>query len=415
MIFYKYLLIFFVILNSANAQVRLGIDVLEESNFAELKGKRIGLLTNHASRNSEGLSTAEVFLSQSEFELKCLYVPEHGFYTTVPAGEHVENEKLFGVPVLSLYGKNRRPTKEYLDKCDIVVIDIQDIGVRSYTYISTVYNVIDACSQYKKPVIILDRPNPLSGISVDGNVVEGDRKSFVAKIPVPYIHSMTIGEIAMMINEEKWLGMGRECDLTIIKMKNWNRSMSWQETGLDWYPTSPHVPTIGAVNGLATIGILGELGIISIGIGTTSPFQYLGSPSFNPEKFTKFILNEFPEAKKYSDGFSLNGMRFAQARYQPFYGMYKGKACNGFYLIKENENNENFLPYTCGLKIIYSLTQNNPEIFDSVKEKSINMFWKVTGTGKIWNNIKNKNKLMKESRNGVLEFLDKRDKYLLYP
>jgi uncharacterized protein YbbC (DUF1343 family) len=415
MLISKLLLILIISVSTVNAQLRLGIDVLAESNFEILKGKRVGLLSNHASRNSDGLSSVEVFLNQSECNLTCLYVPEHGFYTTIPAGEHVKNEKLFGIPVLSLYGKNRRPTKEYLDKCDIVVIDIQDIGVRSYTYISTIYNVIDACSQYKKPVIILDRPNPLGGISVDGNVVGNDKKSFVAKIPVPYIHGMTVGELAKMINEELWLGMKRKCDLTVIKMQDWKRDMSWAETGLDWYPTSPHVPTIGAVNGIATIGILGELGIVSIGIGTTSPFQYLGSPNFNSDNFTEFILQEFPEAKKYSDGFSLNGMRFIQARYQPFYGMYKGKPCDGYYLKRDNSGSgSGFLPYTCGLKIIWALNESGEIDLSKTKEKSINMFRKVTGTDKIWESIKDKNKLLKSSKDELFEFLDKRDKYLIY-
>ena len=226
-----------------------------------------------------------------------ILVPEHGFYISVPAGSKVSDDSLFGVPVFSLYGIERSPGRKILSNCDVILIDVQDIGVRSYTYISTVYKVMEAAAKFSIPVIILDRPNPLGGMIVDGNTIDKGRESFVGIVPISYIHGMTIGELAMMINQEGWLPIGKskmplKCDLSIIEMKGWSRWMAWEDCGMLWFPTSPHVPTVNAIRGLAVLGIFGELGIINIGIGTTLPFQYIGMPGFKVKKVIEALSRQ---------------------------------------------------------------------------------------------------------------------------
>ena len=271
-----------------------GIDVLEQNNFKEIEGKKVALLTNHAGRSRDGRLTLNILKESGIVNLTGLFVPEHGFFTTIPAGEKVKDDTVFGVRAYSLYGGSKSPDDNLLKKCDVVVVDLQDIGIRSYTYISTMYNTMKACANAGKPIIILDRPNPIGGIVVDGGVLDDNVRSFVGMVPVSYLHGCTFGELAMMINNEGWLGTKKDsgklkCELTVIKMKGWERWMAWEDTGLFWYPTSPHIPSVNAVRGAAVLGIIGELGMISIGIGTTSPFQYLGSPDFDYKKFEEVI------------------------------------------------------------------------------------------------------------------------------
>ena len=262
---------------SANeAKVRLGIDVLLDENADLLAGKRIALLTNFTGRLSDGRLTAEVFSKRSDFKLVKIFTPEHGFYLSSPAGKSVDNTTIYGVPTISLYGGNRHPTAEQLSDCDIVVVDLQDVGVRSYTYASTVLYVAESALKAGKFLIVCDRPNPLGGLAVDGNVLEPKYKSFIGLLPVPYLHGCTIGELVMMAIGEGWLDVQKNSGYEIITMDNWKRSMTWEDTGLMWFPTSPNVPTVNSVRGMAMLGAFGELSLFNIGIGTSTPFQYCG-------------------------------------------------------------------------------------------------------------------------------------------
>ncbi|MCK5740605.1 MAG: DUF1343 domain-containing protein [Chlorobi bacterium] len=394
-----------------NSKIKLGIDVLIESNFEQVKGLKIALLTNHAGRTSNGDLTVEAFLKTNSCTITTLLTPEHGFYTTVPAGNHVKNDVLFNLPAISLYGSNRRPQYKHLDNCDAVVIDIQDIGIRSYTYISTMYKTMDACADFGKKVIILDRPNPLGGMIVDGNTVEPGKETFVGIIPVSYIHGCTVGELAKMINNEGWLpkdfeGKSRQCDLTVIKMEKWERWMAWEDTGLLWFPTSPHIPTVNSVRGAAMLGIIGELSVTSIGIGTTLPFQYIGSPYIKPDLVEK-------ELKQ----LSYHGVNLVPARYRPFYGMYRGKDCNGWLLSFPLDNL--FAPYTTGLEIMLAYRKAYPKYFTSknIKKNSRIMFQKVTGTAYLFKALMDggsDEEVMRLARKGMDSYILIREKYLLY-
>ncbi|HPI19845.1 MAG TPA: DUF1343 domain-containing protein [Candidatus Kapabacteria bacterium] len=390
--------------------VRLGIDNLIKSNFEVLAGKRVILYTNQSGRTSEGTLTAEIFAEQNKFLTLAFFTPEHGLYSTVPAGEEIANDKIFDIPIISLYGGSKKPTAKQLENCDAVVVDIQDIGVRSYTYISTLYYIMEACAEQNVEVVILDRPNPIGGLIVDGNVVEEQFKSFIGIIPVPYLHGCTIGEIAKLINGEGWLkkdGKPIKAKLNVIKMSGWQRWMSWEDTGFSWIPTSPHIPSVDAARGYATLGSFGELGVISIGIGTTLPFQYIGSPEFNTDDVYKSFKNN-----------KIDGLDLIPTRYRPFYAKYSNTDCNGF-LLRFKLNNH-YEPYTAGFRIMLAIREIHPEIFDinTVNEKAKQMFCKATGTDELFYALFDLNatdeKVLQICNKGKKEFLLKRAKYLLY-
>lgn len=400
--FYFFIINFLSVTNSSQAlepKINLGIDVLQLNNFQPLIGKKVGLLTNHSGRNKSGKLTAKIFQENDSINLVSLFVPEHGFYTTIPAGEKVDDDLFEGIKVLSLYGKNRRPTKKYLEDCDIIVIDIQDIGLRSYTFLSTVFYMLDACSEYGKEVLVLDRPNPLGGINVDGNVVKKGHENFISLVPITYMHGLTFGELCNMMNEESWLK--KKCKLNIIKMEHWDRAMQWEDTNLNWFPTSPHIPTVNAIRGAAVLGIWGELGFISIGIGTTSPFQYLGHTNLNFQH----------------DGIDFDGFYLEKAYYRPFYGLFKGKNVPG-YLLRFKKNNK-FKPYLNSLKLMFQLKQQNPDIFNqkNIKKRGIKMFKMATGTDELYKaffTAQNIDIILGEANKGISQFQTLRKKYLLY-
>lgn len=396
-------LILFISLSnfSFSQNIRLGIDILLKEEISVVEGKRIALFTNQSGINVKGVPTAELLSKDNRVQLKKIFVPEHGYYTTIPAGEPVENDSIFGTPIVSLYGPLKIPNKKILSDIDAVVVDIQDIGVRSYTYISSLLYLMQGCAENNVEVIILDRPNPLGGLVVDGNLPEKKFKSFVSLVPTTYVHGCTIGEIAMMINGEIWTENKKQCNLTVVKMEGWERWMAWDDTGLMWIPTSPHVPTANSVRGIATLGTLGELGVISIGIGTTSPFGYIGSPYIN---FDSIRVD-------------YEGIYLQKTIYRPFYGMYNGKDTPGFYL-KFNLSNH-IKPYTTGLLILRDLVNRNPNLLSDkeLKSNSIEMFKKVTGTDKIINAIQSKlpeEMIVSLANEGLIDFLNLRKKYLLY-
>lgn len=389
--------------------IKLGIDVLIENNFEQIKGKNIAVLTNFAGRTSDGKLTSEVLVNSNSCSLIKIFTPEHGFFTTIPAGESIPDTKLEEIPVVSLYGAKRKPASGDLSGIDAVVVDIQDIGIRSYTFVSTVYNMMKSCAENDKPVIILDRPNPLGGLIVDGNVLEKGRESFIGIIPVSYIHGCTIGEIATMLNEEGWLSQDSlkklKCKLTVIKMENWKRSMQWEDNGLQWFPTSPHIQSVDAVRGTAVLGIWGELSLFSIGIGTTLPFQYCGAPDFKSDS----IANEMENRNLY-------GVNVYPTKYRPFYGMYNGKDCNGI-LLKFTPNNL-FMPYRFGIRLALAIRKYHPDYFrKSLTSQQQSMFIKATGTEELLKAIienKTDDEIIRISQNGLDNFIQLRKKYLLY-
>ena len=263
----------------------LGIDVLRENNFSILRGKRVGLITNQTSVDRSGTPTRVVLQRALGRSFTTLYTPEHGLDGREPAGYHVSSRRdpVTGLIAYSLYGDTRKPSPAMLSNVDAVCFDLQDIGSRSYTYISTMALAMEACGQAGKEFIVLDRPNPIGGLKVQGPPREERWKSFVGQIPVPYLHGMTAAELAKMGNARGWWAARPR--LTVIPMRGWQRGMTWRDTGLRWIATSPNIPGPNSPLYYAATGILGGLDGVDIGIGTPRPFEFAGGKGINPGQF----------------------------------------------------------------------------------------------------------------------------------
>ncbi len=266
----------------------LGVDVLASRGFDLLRGKRVGLITNHTSMTGRGERTRTVLQRALGRNLVALYAPEHGIDGTIGAGVHVSTRRdsVTGLTVYSLYGPTRKPTPAMLAPIDVLVFDLQDIGCRSYTYISTMIVAMEAAAENGKQFVVLDRPNPMGGGRVEGPPLEPKWKSFVGQIPVPYVHGMTAGELAMMAAARGW--MAKVPRLDVVKMQGWQRSMVWQDTGLRWYRTSPNIPHATSPFYYVATGILGSATSVDIGIGTENPFGYAGGSGVNPQALLSY-------------------------------------------------------------------------------------------------------------------------------
>ena len=307
--------------------VKPGIEVLRDSGFQRLVGKRVGLVTNPSGVDSQLRSTIDILFTAPGVNLVALYGPEHGVRGDVYAGGAVTDtiDEKTGLPVYSLYGATRKSTKEMLKDIDIMVYDIQDVGARSYTFISSLGLVMEACGELGIEVMVLDRPNPLGGNKIEGCYVEPGFFSFVSQYKIPYVYGMTVGELAKMINEE---GMNRGqngkqepayCKLTVVPMQGWTRDMLYEDTGLPWVLPSPNIPFKDTPMYYAAAGICGELyGFMNIGIGYTLPFQLFGATWLDPDKL-----------KKKLESYELPGISFRTIWYKPISGSQKGQLVKG--------------------------------------------------------------------------------------
>lgn len=300
------------------AAVKTGIDVLQDHNFKELEGKRVGLVTNPTGVNRNLVSTVDILHNAPNVELVALYGPEHGVRGDVHAGDKVDNftDPDTGLPVYSLYGKTRKPTAEMLADVDAIVYDIQDNGCRSYTFISTLGLLMEAAAENDKEVVVLDRPNPLGGEKVEGNLAEDGYISFVSQFKIPYLYGLTVGELARMLNEENMLGT--KCRLTVIPMEGWSRDMIYTQTGLPWVLPSPHQPQAETAYYYPVSGILGELGYLSIGIGYTLPFQIFCAEWIDAAELAGAM-----------NALKLPGVAFRPIYVKPFYAVDAGNNIQG--------------------------------------------------------------------------------------
>ena len=277
--------------------VMLGIDVLEADGFAALRGKRVGLLTHPAGVNRQGVSTLELLRHAPQVQLVALYAVEHGLYGKLPASQTYQDgvDPLTRLPLFSLYnGKSHKPTPAQLKSIDALVIDLQDIGSRSYTFSSAMKVALEACFEAGKEVIVLDRPNPLGGLKVDGPPLDGDQMSYVGMFRVPYVHGLTLGELARLAQGTPGVlsipeSVRLRGKLTVVPMKGWRRSMRWPETGLTFVPTSPYVKDFAAVTGYAMTGLGCQIGGFTHGLGTAYPFRALSFPKKSPEELERTL------------------------------------------------------------------------------------------------------------------------------
>ena len=308
------------------AQVIPGIEVLEQNGFEELLGKRVGLVTNPSGVDRQLRSTIDILFEAPQVNLVALYGPEHGVRGDAYAGDHVESslDPKTGLPVYSLYGPTREPTQKMLEGIDVMVYDIQDVGTRSYTFISTLGLVMRACAKADIEVLVLDRPNPLGGLKVEGPYVEENFHSFVSEFRIPYVYGLTVGELAGLINEE---GLNRgqngkeahlKCKLNVIPMRGWRRWMQYRDTGLPWILPSPNIPSEASALGYPCAGICGEIGHLNIGVGYTIPFQTFAATWIDADKL-----------KERLDSYNIPGTAFRTIHYKPISGSLSGKLVHG--------------------------------------------------------------------------------------
>ncbi len=399
------------------AGVQLGIDRLAADGFSILAGKRVGLVTNPTGLTGDMRPTIDVLATAPNVRLVALFGPEHGVRGDIAAGAKVEDARdpRTGLPVFSLYGKTRKPTPEMLAGVDVLVYDIQDIGSRSYTFISTLALVMEAAAEHGKAVVVLDRPNPLGGERVEGRPLDPRFTSFVGQLPIPYVHGMTTGELARMINGEGWLPVAnsaapatsaprRQCDLTVVPLSGWTRSMLWDDTGLTWTPTSPHIPRADSAFFYAATGIFGELGVISEGVGYTLPFEVAGMPGLDAERLADEL-----------NGRRLPGVWFRPLYFRPFYGRFEKKDCGGVQVLLTDRRRVELT--AIDLHIMDAVRRLRPDVrfFDGQRDA---MFDKVCGSDGVRQRFidgRPIDEILAFWREGVAEFVQRRQPYLLYP
>ena len=349
--------------------ISTGLEVLKESGFRILQGKRVGLITNPTGVDNHLRSTIDILHEAPGVTLVALYGPEHGVRGDVHAGDKIDSftDPNTGVPVYSLYGATRKPTPEMLKGVDLLVYDIQDIGCRSYTYISTMYLAMQAAAENNIEFVVLDRPNPLGGIKVEGNLVEEGFFSFVSQLRIPYLYGLTCGELAKMINGERM--NPQPCKLTVVKMKKWRRKMNFEDTGLPWVPTSPHIPFAHSAYFYPVSGILGELGYISIGVGYTLPFEMFAAEWINAEEFAG-VLN----AKR------IPGISFRPIHLKPYYAVGQGKNYQGIQIYLTDFNKARLSDIQFHVMEVAAQLYPDHKVFDHAPENRFDMFDKVSGS-----------------------------------
>jgi len=352
--------------------VKTGIEVLRDQNFKILQGKRVGLITNPTGVDRNLKSTIDILFEAQNVKLVALFGPEHGVRGDAHAGDKVDNitDTKTGLPVYSLYGKTRRANADMLKGIDVLVYDIQDIGCRSFTFISTMGLAMEVAAQNNIEFVVLDRPNPLGGEKIEGNLADSSFISFVSQFKIPYIYGQTCGELARMLNEENMLK--KKCKLTVIKMKGWHRSMNWEQTGLEWVIASPHIPNKNSSYFYPVTGILGELGYLSIGVGYTLPFQLVGAPWINAEKLAS-AMNQL----------KLAGLDFRPIYFKPFYSVFKDENCQGvqIHIMDYRKAELGVVQFY----IMQELAKLYPDkaVFNNANKGRYNMFDKVSGSDQI--------------------------------
>ena len=355
-------------------KVLTGIDMLERQNFKPLHGKRIGLITNPTGVNRYLKSTIDILHDAPNVQLVALYGPEHGVRGDIYAGAKVQDQKdeKTGLPIFSLYGKTRKATKEMLRGIDALVYDIQDIGSRSFTFISTMGLAMEAAAENGIEFIVLDRPNPLGGLHVEGNVVEDDCVSFVSQFRIPYIYGLTCGELAKMLNGERMLANGVQCKLTVIKMKGWKRKMTFADTGLPWIASSPHIPQALTAWYYPTTGIVGELGYLSIGVGYTLPFQLFAASWIDAEELANAMNAQ-----------QMPGVTFRPIHLRPFYSTGKGEQLQGIQIHITNYKTVQLTPIQ--FLLMQEIARLYPEhsVMEHANQQRFSMFDKVCGSKQI--------------------------------
>jgi len=395
----------------AGSDFKLGIDHLQERGFDILAGKRVGLLTHPAGKNASGMSTVRIFHQSPRVNLVALFGPEHGIYgdekASVPVDDKVDHRT--NLPVFSLYGKYRKPTAKMLSGIDCLAVDLQDVGVRCYTYISCMKYAMEACFESGKEVIILDRPNPLGGMKMAGPMIDLEWISYVGAFPIPFVHGMTIAEIALWSKKKPGVlkledGFRKAGKLSIVPMTGWRRSMTWPETKLKWHPTSPNIPTLDAVAGYPMTGLGAQLGGFSHGIGTKHPFRFL---SFEG-KSADVLKSELESLKIPGLSYKILDLKDAT-----------GKPIRGVYLVVNDWKKWNPTELAFAMMSL-SAKWETPSPFHGVKKSEANLFNKHVGSTEWWNYLQaarqgvDRNRFSRKWAKEVNQFRNSIQPFLLY-
>jgi uncharacterized protein YbbC (DUF1343 family)/CubicO group peptidase (beta-lactamase class C family) len=377
----------------APSPVKVGIDVLRQEGFKALENKRVALVTNHTGVARDGETTIDILHQAPKVKLTALFSPEHGIRGKLDEKVSDGKDEKTGLPIYSLYGDSRKPTKEQLKNIDIIVYDIQDIGCRFYTYISTLGLTLEAAAENNIPVIVLDRPNPLGGLAVRGPMRDEGKDSFVAYHQLPIQHGMTVGELAMLFNTERKLN----AKLTVIKMKHWSRDQEFDKTGLVWVNPSPNMRTIQAALLYPGVGLL-ETTNLSVGRGTDRPFEIVGAPWIDATRWAQELkLQEVP------------GVRFVPLRFTPISSVLANKPCQGVSIVVDDWSKVN------ALQVGYTLAVTIRKLYPSDwQTKRLNTLLLHEDTWKAIEQGQGVDALLELSKKNLPEFLEVRKKYLLY-
>lgn len=385
------------------ASLRLGCERLFDDALELIRRRRVGLITNHSGVDSQLRSTADRLHDADDVELVMLFGPEHGIRGDAEDGVAVDSaiDRHTGVRAVSLYGDRRQPSADELSDLDVVLFDMQDVGVRFYTYLYTMSLSMAACADAGVPFVVLDRPNPLGGVQVEGNILDPDFASFVGLFPIPIRYGLTIGELARVFNEEFGIG----ADLHVVDMQGWRRSMDWQATGLPWVAPSPNMPTPDTVQLYPGMCFF-EGTNVSEGRGTTRPFEQIGAP----------FIDGFALAHS-MNALQLPGVLFRPIYFRPVFGKHEGLSCGGVQLHVVDA--QRLSPVRVGFELLATVRQSSPQEFQwRTNQKGIHNFDKLAGTDQTRLAIDGGGAiedLLEQWKRERTSFEDVRQRYLNYP
>jgi uncharacterized protein YbbC (DUF1343 family)/CubicO group peptidase (beta-lactamase class C family) len=375
--------------------VLTGIDVLVKEEFARLKGHKIGLVTNHTGRDRTGKATIDLLYEAEGVKLVALFSPEHGIRGELDQPDIGDTKDAkTGLPVWSLYGKRRKPTAETLEGIDTLVYDTQDVGCRFYTYISTLGLVLESAAEHKLKVVVLDRPNPIGGVAVEGPVMDAGRESFVAYHTLPVRHGLTVGELAKMFNAERKFN----ADLEVVKVEGWRRADMFDRTNLTWVNPSPNMRSLPAALLYPGIGLL-ETTNLSVGRGTERPFEWFGAPWLDGQKLAAALSKQ-----------DLPGVRFVPVQQTPSASVHQGKVCGGVQIIVDDWSR--FEPLRLGLTIALDLRKLYPD------DWQIERYDRLLVNKATWEAVRDLKPLPEIEQSwaeGLKQFRERRKAFLLYP
>ena len=398
---------FFCLCTPQPTHIRVGLDRIDSID-SRLRGKRVGIVANHTAVDTEGRHIVDVFNDLHGCRVTALFGPEHGFDGVEMGGKVIDDRMVtvHGIPIYSLYGKQTKPTDAMMESVDVLVFDIQDIGARFFTYISTMARVMETAAEHRKPFIVLDRPNPIGGHRMEGPILEPEFASFVGLFPIPVRHGLTVGELARMINGEGWLPGGLTVDLDVVAMEGWDRGLWLDNTNAQWIKPSPNMPSLAAATTYPGICLF-EGTNISEGRGTMEPFLRIGAPWIDPGLILQGLTKE-----------DLPGISIRPVSFTPHtlegtapYPKYEGQNCRGLELIVMDR--DRFLPFHTALSLLRIIMHTHP---DSMQWKPSH-FDRLCGTDKIRKMILNGypvDQIEKTWAEELDRFRTRRLKYLLY-